>query len=102
KLAECLLKEARTADAKAQLLICRQQRPERAEPLVGLASCAMEERAWEEAQSLAEAALRIQPGSATVLGLLGDIALRRGNYAEAIRWFRQVLASAPRDRAANL
>jgi len=102
KLAECLMKNARMREAKQQLSICRQVCPDRIEVLIGLAICAVEDRNWKEARLLAEQALRVEPRSLTVMGLLGDVALSEGNYAWSVRWFQRMLKLAPENRAANL
>ena len=101
-LAHCYLSDARMKDAKAELLICQQLHPDRIEPLVGLASCALEERDYDRAQELLNRALDIDSASVYVLVTLGDLNLRRERFGEAIRYFREALKLDPREKGARL
>jgi predicted Zn-dependent protease len=101
-LAHCLVADARMPEAKLHLLRCREQRPDRVEPLVGLAACALEERDWDEAERLLRAAGALEPDSAYVLTMRGDLATRQERFAEASAFFRQVVDLEPRNKAARL
>jgi tetratricopeptide (TPR) repeat protein len=101
-LAHCLVSDARMPEAKVHLLRCREQRPDRVEPLVGLAACALEEPDWDEADRLLRAAGALEPGSTYVLIMRGDLAMRRGRFEEASTLFRRVTALEPRNKAARL
>jgi predicted Zn-dependent protease len=101
-LAHCLAADAHMPEAKELLLVCRRQRPDRLEPLVGLAACALEARDWDEAERLLGEALKVEPRSAYVLMMEGDLALRRERFEDAIGWFRKVLAEEPRKKEACL
>ena len=101
-LAHCLTADARMREAKEHLQICRTQRPDRLEPLVGLAACALEERDWDEADRLLREALKIDPASTYVLMMRGDLELRRQRFEDAITFFRKVLGEEPRNKAACL
>jgi Flp pilus assembly protein TadD len=90
------------AEAKQELLVCQRLRPDRVEPLVGLAACAIEERDYDQAQSLLNRALELDPASAYVLGMLGDLCLRRQQFDQAILYFRRVLDLEPRNKGARL
>jgi predicted Zn-dependent protease len=101
-LAHCLVADARMAEAKEHLLRCRDQHPDRVEPLVGLAACALEERDWDEADRLLRAAGALEPESTYVLTMRGDLCLRRERFEEAAAFFRQVVSLEPRNKAARL
>ncbi|HEV3118608.1 MAG TPA: tetratricopeptide repeat protein [Gemmataceae bacterium] len=101
-LAHCLMSDARMAEAKKELLVCRQQRPDSLEPLVGLAACAVEDRNWDDAETLLKQALEREPRSTYALSMLGDLCLRRQQYERAISSFQQVLELTPGDQAAHL
>jgi len=101
-LAECLLGDARIADAKRELLICRQLNPTHTEPLIGLAICAAEEQDLEQAQARLAQALNLEPNSLIALSMQGDFCLRRKEYAEAIRFYQKLLSLDPANMAAHL
>jgi len=101
-LAECLLGDARMADAKRELLICRQLNPAHTEPLIGLAICAAEEQDLQQAQALLAQALDRDPNSLIALSKQGDLCLRRKQYADAIRFYKKLLSLDPTDKAAHL
>jgi predicted Zn-dependent protease len=101
-LAHCLLSDARMAEAKPELLRCRQQAPQRVEPLAGLAACAVEERAWDEAEAFLRQALDLDPNSTYVLSMLGNLQLRQLHFQQAIPFFRQVLEREPGNQTARL
>jgi predicted Zn-dependent protease len=101
-LAEALLSDARMTEAHTELVICHQLRPRRLEPLLGLASCAVEERHWDEARSLLGEALAIDPHAVLALTMEGDICLRTARYADAARFFKRALAVDARNKSAHL
>jgi tetratricopeptide (TPR) repeat protein len=101
-LAECLLGDARIADAKGELLICRQLNPAHTEPLIGLAICAAEEQDLQQAQALLAQALSLEPTSLIALSMQGDFCLRRKEYADAIRFYQKLLSLDPTNLAVHL
>jgi Flp pilus assembly protein TadD len=101
-LAECLLSDARIADAKSELLICRQLNPAHTEPLIGLAICAAEAQDLEQAQALLAQALNLEPTSLIALSMQGDFCLRRKEYADAIRFYQKLLSLDPTNLAVHL
>jgi predicted Zn-dependent protease len=101
-LAHCLVADARMREAKGHLLICRQQHSDRVEPLVGLAACALEEQDWGEADRLLRAAGALEPQSAYVLVMRGDLCLRQDRFAEAVTFFREAVAQEPGNKGAHL
>jgi tetratricopeptide (TPR) repeat protein len=101
-LAHCLASDARLREAREHLQLCRQQRPDRLEPLTGLAACAVEERDWDEADRLLRQAAKIDGRSPYVLMMQGDLALRREHFEDAITLFRRVLREDARNKAARL
>jgi len=52
-------------------------------------------------KELVERALAVDPGNDTALGLLGIDAFDREQYADAIRYWRQILAGSPHERDAK-
>jgi predicted Zn-dependent protease len=93
--AHCLLLDARLAEAKEHLRVCRRLASDAPEPLVGLAHCAIEENDWEEADRLLRQSLDRDPRSESALILLGDLHLRRERYADAADAYRKAIAIAP-------
>src|SRR5205823_4820100 len=65
-------------------------------------ACAIEERAWDHAQSLLQQAQEREPQSAYVLGMQGDLHLRQQQYDRAIPLFQRVLDLEPRNKGAHL
>jgi tetratricopeptide (TPR) repeat protein len=102
KLVQCLLSNAQMEEAKAELLRCRQLDPKRVEPLLGLASCALEEQNWKHANDLLSQALELQWNSSIALSMKGDLHLFRQQYAEAISYYQKVLVVEPANKAAHL
>lgn len=94
-LAHSLLVDAKLDEGRIHLLICRRLAPDAPEPLIGLAQCAVEENDWDEADRLLRQALQRDPQSTSALTLLGDLHLRREQYAEAANAYRQVIALIP-------
>jgi predicted Zn-dependent protease len=101
-LAHSLISDARMADARDELLVCRRQRPARVEPLIGLAACAVEGRDWQQAEALLREALQVDPKSVYALGKMGDLYVRRQQFREAITYFRRVLELEPKNAGAHL
>jgi Flp pilus assembly protein TadD len=101
-LAHCLLSTADMAEAEAELRTCRDLRPARPEPWVGLATCALERGDSDEAQNLVKRALALDPASVLALHLHGDIYLRRQQYDLAVPVFAEVVRLQPRDREGHL
>lgn len=101
-LAHCLLSDARMAEAEPELLVCRQLRPEAVEPLVGLASCAVERGDLNQAQSLLHKALVLDPTSTLVLNEQGELYLLRQRYDLAAVVFQEVVQRDPRDKRGHL
>src|SRR5262249_48743302 len=88
-LAHCFLAEANLEAAEPDLRRCRQQRPDRPEPLIGLAACAVGREDYDEAQALLAKALQFDPRSLPALLEQGDLCLRRQRYEEAIPLFEE-------------
>jgi Tfp pilus assembly protein PilF len=102
RLAQCWLSNAQMTEAKEELLRCRRLDPKRPEPLIGLATCAMEEQDWDQADNFLTKALEIQWNSLLALAMKGDLHLVRQQYSEAIPYFQKVLALDPTNKAAHL
>lgn len=66
-----------------------------------LALCAMERGELDVARSNLEQALNREPDNTKIISNLGVLELKRGNKAEAIRFFRTVLAIDPADPIAQ-
>jgi tetratricopeptide (TPR) repeat protein len=101
-LAHCLLSDARMDQAEAELLACRQLRPDQAEPLVGLAVCAVEHNDLNKAQTLLSQARGLDPDSTFVLNELGDLHLFRQRYDLAVPVFELILRIDDKNREAHL
>jgi len=101
-LAHSLLSDARMADAEAELLICQGLRPDRVEPLVGLATCAVERGDREQARARLERALALDPSSTLALQEQGNLYLRDQRYDLAGPVFQRVVRLDPRDKQAHL
>jgi Flp pilus assembly protein TadD len=99
--AQSLLTDAHVEDTEAQLQECRRLRPDRPEPLIGLASCAIEQRDWKTAERFLEEALARDNRSVQALHELGFIRLERGDCAGAIAVFTRILQIEPRDKQAH-
>ena len=97
-LADCLLNDARIAEAEPELEACRRLRPDRPEPLVGLAACASERGEVEEAGTLLDRALSLAPdfGPALVDRAKLLIARRRDDLARPL--LERGVDLAPGDR----
>jgi predicted Zn-dependent protease len=101
-LAQALLNDARVPEAKKELLVLQGQRPDRPEPRLGLAACAIEERDWDQAESLLQQVLEREPKSVLAYTLLGDVNLRRERADRAAESFEKALALDPRNRGLHL
>lgn len=101
-LAHCLLSDARMSEAEPELQVCRQLRPEAVEPLVGLASCAVERGDLNQAQALLQKALSLDPGSSLALSEQGELYLLRQRYDLAVSVLEQVVRRDPLDKRAHL
>src|SRR5439155_16939484 len=101
-LAHCLLSYARMAEAEPELLVCRQLRPEAVEPLVGLASCAVERGDLNQAQALLQKASALDPGSTLVLVDQGELYMLRQRYDLAAAVLEAAVERDPRDKRAHL
>lgn len=101
-LAHCLLSDAKMAEAEPELLACRQLRPEAVEPLVGLASCAVERGDLNQAQALLHKAQVLDPGSTLVLNEQGELYMIRQRYDLAVAVFEVAVQRDPRDKRAHL
>jgi tetratricopeptide (TPR) repeat protein len=97
-LAQCLLSEAQIDEARKELLVCRDLRPASPEPLVGLASCAMEKADQDSAFRLVKQALALEPDSPLALHLLGNLYLRQKKFDLAIAVFERVVRKNDRDK----
>jgi Flp pilus assembly protein TadD len=102
RLAQCLLSNAQMSEAKEELLRCRELNPKRAEPLIGLANCALEEQDWDRANELLREALELKWNSLIALAMKGDLHLLRQQPTEAIPYFQKVLVLDPMNKAAHL
>ncbi|HEV2949270.1 MAG TPA: tetratricopeptide repeat protein [Gemmataceae bacterium] len=102
RLAQCLLSNAQMSEAKEELLRCRELNPKRAEPLIGLANCALEEQDWDRANELLREALELKWNSLIALAMKGDLHLLRQEPAEAVPFFQKLLVLDPMNKAAHL
>lgn len=101
-LAQCLLSDARLREAEPELLACRQTRPDRVEPLVGLAICASGREDYDRAQTLLNQALDLDPLNSLALHEQCDLYLLRQRYDLAIPILEQVVQRQDRDKRAHL
>ena len=101
-LAQCLLSEAKMAEAESELQVCRKLRPDRAAPRIGLASCVLERGAMNEAQKLVQEALALEPTSSLALHLQGNLYLRRQCYDLALGEFQKIIRLNPKDKEGHL
>ncbi len=101
-LAQAFLSDARMKEAGREFEQCHELRPDRIEPLVGLAACAVERRDWPAADDLLAQALRIDPDSVMALTMRGDCYLHQGHPEKAAPLYRQVVRLAPASKSAHL
>ena len=101
-LAHSLLGDARMPEAEQELSACRRLRPEAAEPLVGLAKCAIEQDNLDAAEKLLTQAKERDRNSTFVLEEFAALYLRRQKLDAAIATLKQLVAIAPNNRQAHL
>jgi tetratricopeptide (TPR) repeat protein len=101
-LAHCVLADARPKEAEAELVVCRQLRPDSPEPLVDLAACALEKLDYEKANTLLTQALQLDMGNHQALNDLGNLQMIRKRYDLALATFRDAVRRYPRDKQAHL
>jgi predicted Zn-dependent protease len=101
-LCQCLLHDARIDEAEAELQVCRKLRPGQAEPLVGLASCALERDELDPALVLIKEALALDPSSLIALHVEGQLYLRRQRYDLAIPVYEKIVRLVPSDKLGHL
>jgi tetratricopeptide (TPR) repeat protein len=101
-LGHSLLGDARMQEAERELLICRQQRPDAIEPLVGLATCAVERNDLAGAEKLLMEANNLVEKSPLVLQELASLYLRQRRTELAITTLKQLVAIDPKHRQGHL
>lgn len=101
-LAQCLLSDARLREAEPELLVCRKARPDRVEPLVGLAICASGREDYDRAQTLLNQALDLDPLNPLAVHEQCDLYLLRQRYDLAIPLLEQLVKRQDRDKRAHL
>ena len=101
-LAHSLLGDARMPEAEQELSACRRLRPEAAEPLVGLAKCAIEQDNLDAAEKLLTQAKERDRNSTFVLEEFAALYLRRQKLDDAIATLNQLVTIAPNNRQAHL
>ncbi|OWK40453.1 tetratricopeptide repeat protein [Fimbriiglobus ruber] len=101
-LAQSLLGDARMAEAEPELKTCQRMRPELAEPVVGLAKCAVERDDLAGAEELLRRAAGLEKDSLLVVQEQAALSLRRQQYDAAIPLLKKVLAADPNNRQAHL
>jgi len=97
-----LLTSERIADAEPEFAECARLRPDRAEPLTGLAGCAVGRGEIDEAQKLLDQALALNPSFVQALADRGNIHLMKGRYDKALRDFRRVVQLDPGNKQGHL
>ncbi|MBN9519035.1 tetratricopeptide repeat protein [bacterium] len=100
-LANSLLGDARIAEARAELQTCRKLRPDRVEPLVGLARCELERDEAAAARLLDEAAA-LAPDNPLVLQEVAAIYLRSQRIDAAIAALVRLVGLDPENKQAHL
>ena len=81
--------------AERQLRRAAELDPRNAAAVRGLAALAASRHRFAESLTLARRALRLEPGSATVYGLIGDASLELGRYDEAFAAFDRMAKLKP-------
>jgi tetratricopeptide (TPR) repeat protein len=99
-LADCLMGDARMAEAEKELLICKDQRPDHVEPLIGLANCAVDRKDLDQAQSILKTALTLDPISPMVIREQAELHIRRERYDLAVPFCQRWVQLLPRDKQA--
>jgi tetratricopeptide (TPR) repeat protein len=97
-LGNSLLGDARMAEAERELTACRKQRPEAAEPLIGLAACAVERNDLAAAEALLLEAAARAGDSPLVLHELAALYLRQGRTEPAIATLKRLVELVPEHR----
>ena len=101
-LAHSLLGDARIADAERALQACHIARPGAVEPLVGLASCAVERNDLAAAEALLEQAAGRASDSPLVLQEQATLYLRQQRTDLAIATLKRLVALDPAHRQGHL
>jgi Flp pilus assembly protein TadD len=101
-LGQSLMADGYMAEAEAELLECRNMRPDNPDPLVGLAACAMERNDTEKAWTLLSKAHDLDRSSTLALNDIGNLHLLRRRYDLAIQTFEAVLRLNKDDKQAHL
>jgi len=101
-LAQTFLHSESPAAAEPEFLRCLGLRPDRPEPLVGLAACAAARRDFERAQDLDDRALSLDPSFVPALLDRGNLHLTRQRYELAIRDFEDVVRLDPKNQQGQL
>ncbi|MBN9122241.1 MAG: tetratricopeptide repeat protein [Planctomycetes bacterium] len=101
-LGHSLLGDARMAEAERELSICRDQRPDAVEPLVGLATCAVEQNDLAAAEALLTTAAGRAGDSPLVLQELATLYLRQKRMDQALAALQKLVAANPEHRQGHL
>jgi thioredoxin-like negative regulator of GroEL len=101
-LAHSLLGDARMTDAERELRACHRQRPDQAEPLVGLATCAVERDDLGAAEALLGRAAELAGRSPLVLQEQATLYLRQQRTDLALATLTRLVAIDPNHRQAHL
>lgn len=101
-LAHSLLGDAHMAAAERELLACRDQRPGAVEPLVGLATCAIERRDLAAAERLLDEAAKLAGDSPLVLQERAALYLRQERTEQAIAVLARLIELDPNHRQGHL
>jgi tetratricopeptide (TPR) repeat protein len=102
QLANGLLSDARIEETERELQWCRRMEPKRPEPLVGLASCAIEHGKLDEAQRFLDQALALDPNNGPGLHEQGNLYLLRRQWPKAVLVYEHILQLDDRDKHAHL
>jgi tetratricopeptide (TPR) repeat protein len=101
-LGNSLLGDARMTEAEVELRACRDQRPEAIEPLVGLATCAVERNDLGAAEELLKRAAERNANAPLVLQELASLYLRQQRTDPAIATLKRLIEIDPRHRSGHL
>jgi len=101
-LAHSLQSEARMDEAEVELQRCRKARPELAEPLVGLANCAVEKGDLKAAEGWLNQAVSLDRTSPLVLHEVVNLHLRRARYDLAREGLEVLVNLVPNDKQVHL
>ncbi|MDY3555203.1 tetratricopeptide repeat protein [Gemmata sp. JC717] len=101
-LANSLLGDAHMAAAERELLACRAQRPAAPEPLIGLATCAVERGDFPAAERFLDEAARLGGDSPLVLQERAALYLRQERTEQAIAVLKRLLELDPDHRQGHL